>query len=62
MVGKDVPVALLRAVAEISDEELRQALTRLRSAEFLYEARVFPSLEYTFKHALTHDVAYGSVL
>ena len=62
MVGKDVPVALLQAVAETSDEELRQALTRLRSAEFLYEARVFPTLEYTFKHALTHDVAYGSVL
>jgi predicted ATPase len=62
VVGKDVPIALLRAVAEISDEELRQALTRLRSAEFLYEARVFPTLEYTFKHALTHDVAYGSVL
>jgi predicted ATPase len=62
VVGKDVPIALLRAVAEISDEELRQALTRLRGAEFLYEARVFPTLEYTFKHALTHDVAYGSVL
>ncbi len=28
----------------------------------LYEARIFPDLEYTFKHALTHDVAYGSVL
>src|SRR5205823_13334446 len=57
-----ISVALLQAVAETSDEELRQALTRLRSAEFLYEARVFPTLEYTFKHALTHDVAYGSVL
>jgi class 3 adenylate cyclase/tetratricopeptide (TPR) repeat protein len=62
VVGKDVPVALLRAIAEVSDEELRQALTRLRGAEFLYEAHVFPSLEYTFKHALTHDVAYGSLL
>ncbi|HEV8228168.1 MAG TPA: adenylate/guanylate cyclase domain-containing protein [Methylomirabilota bacterium] len=62
VVGKDVPVALLQAVAETPDEELRQALIRLRSAEFLYEARVFPTLEYTFKHALTQDVAYGSVL
>jgi class 3 adenylate cyclase/tetratricopeptide (TPR) repeat protein len=62
VVGKDVPVALLRAIADMSDEELRQALTRLRGAEFLYEARVFPKLEYTFKHALTHDVAYGSLI
>ena len=34
----------------------------LQAAEFLYEARLFPDLEYTFKHALTHDVAYGSLL
>ena len=35
---------------------------QLQAAEFLYEARLFPDLEYTFKHALTHEVAYGSVL
>jgi tetratricopeptide (TPR) repeat protein len=34
----------------------------LQSAEFLYEASLFPDPEYTFKHALTHDVAYGSLL
>ena len=62
VLGKDVPVALLRAIAEMSEVELRQALTRLRGAEFLYEARVFPQVEYTFKHALTHDVAYGGLL
>jgi predicted ATPase len=32
------------------------------AAEFLYEASLFPDLEYTFKHALTHEVAYGSLL
>ena len=36
-------------------------LTRLQAAEFLYETRLFPDLEYTFKHALTHEVAYGGV-
>ena len=37
-------------------------LARLQAAEFLYETRLFPELEYTFKHALTHEVAYGSLL
>ena len=38
---------------------VRAELTRLQAAEFLYETRLFPDLEYTFKHALTHEVAYG---
>jgi class 3 adenylate cyclase/tetratricopeptide (TPR) repeat protein len=62
VVGKDVPFAVLEAIAELPDEALRQALARLQAAEFLYEARLFPDLEYTFKHALTHEVAYGGVL
>ena len=37
-------------------------LGQLQAAEFLYETRLFPDLEYTFKHALTHEVAYGNVL
>ena len=39
-----------------------RGLTRLQASEFLYETSVFPDLEYTFKHALTHEVAYASVL
>jgi class 3 adenylate cyclase/tetratricopeptide (TPR) repeat protein len=62
VVGKDVPVALLAAVAELGDDALRAGLDELQTAELLYEARLFPDLEYTFKHALTHEVAYGSVL
>jgi predicted ATPase/class 3 adenylate cyclase len=62
VVGKDVPFVLLQAIADQSDEELRRGLTRLQSAEFLYETSLFPEIEYTFKHALTHEVAYGSVL
>jgi tetratricopeptide (TPR) repeat protein len=41
---------------------VRAELTRLQAAEFLYETRLFPDLEYTFKHALTHEVAYGGLL
>ena len=62
VVGKDVPFALLALVVEASEEELRRALAHLQAAEFIYEARIFPDLEYTFKHALTHDVAYESLL
>jgi tetratricopeptide (TPR) repeat protein len=62
VVGKDIPVVLLQAIAEPPEGELRAALGRLQAAEFLYETSLFPDLEYTFKHALTHEVAYGSLL
>jgi class 3 adenylate cyclase/tetratricopeptide (TPR) repeat protein len=62
VVGKDVAFALLQAIAELSDEALRGGLDRLRTAEFLYETGLFPDLEYTFKHALTHEVTYGGLL
>ncbi len=62
VIGKDVPVPLLLAIAEASENEVRAGLGRLQAAEFLYETRLFPDLEYTFKHALTHEVAYGSLL
>jgi len=57
-----VPLGLLQAISEIADEELHAAIGRLRAAEFLYEAEFFPDIEYTFKHALTNQVAYGSLL
>jgi transcriptional regulator with PAS, ATPase and Fis domain/tetratricopeptide (TPR) repeat protein len=62
VVGKDVPFALLQAVADLPDEALRRGLDRLEAAEFLYETHPSPDPEYTFKHALTHEVAYGSLL
>jgi tetratricopeptide (TPR) repeat protein len=62
VIGKDVPFSLLQAITELSAEELRRGLTHLQAAEFLYETSLFPDLEYTFKHALTHEVAYGSLL
>jgi class 3 adenylate cyclase/tetratricopeptide (TPR) repeat protein len=62
VVGKDVPLILLQVIAGENDEALREQLGHLQMAEFLYEARLFPDLEYTFKHALTHEVAYATVL
>jgi class 3 adenylate cyclase/tetratricopeptide (TPR) repeat protein len=62
VIGTEVPFALLQAIVELSEEELRRGLGALQGAEFLYETSLFPELEYTFKHALTHEVAYGSLL
>jgi class 3 adenylate cyclase/tetratricopeptide (TPR) repeat protein len=62
VIGKDVPFPLLQAIAALPEEALRGVLARLQAAEFLYEASLFPDLEYTFKHALTQEVAYGSLL
>ena len=62
VIGKDVPDTLLRAVADRSEDDLRRGLAGLQAAEFLYEVSLFPELEYTFKHALTHEVAYGGLL
>src|SRR5262249_11492362 len=62
VIGKDVPYPLLQAIAELPENALKQGLARLQAAEFLYETSLFPDSEYTFKHALTHEVAYGSLL
>lgn len=62
VIGKDVAVPLLEAVADQSADDVRRGLAQLQSAEFLYETSLFPELEYTFKHALTLEVAYQTLL
>jgi len=62
VIGKDVPLPLLLAVAEGPEAVVHQGLAALQAAEFLYEARFAPERVYTFTHALTHEVAYGSLL
>ena len=62
VIGTEVPLPLLQAIADLSEAVLHRGLTHLQAAEFLYETRLFPEPDYTFKHALTHEVAYGSLL
>jgi class 3 adenylate cyclase/tetratricopeptide (TPR) repeat protein len=62
VIGKDVPFALLQAIAELSDEALCRGLDHLQAAEFLYETGLFPDLEYSFKHALIQDVTYRGLM
>jgi class 3 adenylate cyclase/tetratricopeptide (TPR) repeat protein len=62
VIGTEVPLPLLQAIAELSEAALHGGLAHLQAAEFLYETRLFPEREFTFKHALTHEVAYSSLL
>src|SRR5262249_26396842 len=62
VIGHDIPLPLLRAIAELPEDIVQHGLARLQAGEFLYETRPVPEPAYTFKHALTHEVAYGSLL
>jgi predicted ATPase len=62
VIGTEVPLPLLQAIAERPEAALHGALAHLQAAEFLYETRLFPDHEYSFRHALTHEVAYASLL
>jgi class 3 adenylate cyclase/tetratricopeptide (TPR) repeat protein len=62
VIGTEVPLPWLQAIAELPEAELRRSLDYLQAAEFLYEKDLFADPEYTFKHALTQEVAYRSLL
>jgi tetratricopeptide (TPR) repeat protein len=62
VIGKDVPFRLLEAVADLPPHELHGAVSRLAAADLLLEAHLFPELELSFRHAITHEVTYASLL
>ena len=62
VIGREFPLSLLRQVIPQPEEELYRLLASLQRKEFLYEQPAFPEVEYIFKHALTQEVAYGTVL
>jgi class 3 adenylate cyclase len=62
VIGDEVPEALLERVAELDRDALRSGLRRLVQSEFLYEASLYPESEYAFKHPLTREVSYASLL
>jgi class 3 adenylate cyclase len=61
VIGRDFAFRILQSVTGMS-EELKSYLLNLQGLEFIYEKRLFPELEYIFKHALTQEVAYNSLL
>ncbi len=62
VIGHDVPFTLLYAISGLSETDVRALLGDLQVAEFLYTTHLFPDLQYTFTHSLTHNVAYNGVL
>ena len=67
VVGTEFKLGLVRKVLdlqsrEITREALEEMLSELQLAEFIYEQPASGDIEYIFKHALTHDVAYHSML
>ena len=62
VLGTEVPLPLLQAIAERPEDALQRSLTHLQAAEFLVETRLFPERTFTFQHALTHEVAYSNLL
>jgi class 3 adenylate cyclase/tetratricopeptide (TPR) repeat protein len=62
VIGKDTPLELLQAVTEWPQEALRRGLGMLEAAGFLEENREADQVAYAFRHALTHEVAYASLL
>lgn len=62
VIGKAFPWSLLVRVALQPEDALKSLLARLQAGEFIYEQPSFPEVEYSFKHGLTQEVAYGALL
>ena len=62
VIGRQFPASLVKQVVSQAEIDLYRVLALLQEKEFLYEQPAFPESEYIFKHALTQDVAYGTVL
>ena len=62
VIGREFSLSLLTQVTQEAEETLVPVLSRLQTAEFIYEQPAFPEVEYTFKHALTQDVSYNSLV
>lgn len=62
VIGREFSSSLLCKVVTEREDELHRLLSRLQTGEFVYEQPAFPEVEYIFKHALTQEVAYNSLL
>jgi class 3 adenylate cyclase/tetratricopeptide (TPR) repeat protein len=62
VIGDDVVETVLERVAALDRDALRSGIRHLMQSEFLYEASLYPHSEYAFKHPLTREVAYASLL
>ncbi len=61
VIGREFALRLLDRIVEAGDR-LGPMIEELRALELIYEKASHPELAFMFKHALTRDVAYDSVL
>lgn len=62
VVGREFSFHLLKQIVRVPEPDLQRQIANLQAAEFLYEQPAFPEVEYAFRHALTQEVAYNSLL
>jgi len=62
VIGSNIPITLLREVVDLSEPELQKLLAELKAAQFLYETPNPIYAQLKFRHALVHEVAYGSLI
>jgi len=53
---------LIKRVTELPEQELLSHLSMLKDSELLYERGIYPQSAYIFRHALTREVVYDSIL
>jgi class 3 adenylate cyclase/tetratricopeptide (TPR) repeat protein len=61
VIGREFTFRILQAISDMR-EDLKTELLNLQGLELIYEKSLLPELEYIFKHALTQEVAYNSLL
>jgi class 3 adenylate cyclase/tetratricopeptide (TPR) repeat protein len=61
-IEREFGYVLIKAVTELPEQELLSHLSVLTDAELLYERGIFPQSTFIFKHALTREVVYDSIL
>jgi predicted ATPase len=62
VIGREARLGLIRQLVPTVEPQLRRRLAELQASEFIYEQPAFPDSEYVFKHAVTQEVAYNSML
>jgi class 3 adenylate cyclase/tetratricopeptide (TPR) repeat protein len=62
VIEREFNYELLHKLMGISDQELLSCLSVLKDSELIYERGIYPQSSYIFKHALTQEVVYGSIL
>jgi adenylate cyclase len=62
VMGRESPMGLIRQVSSTGEAQLERTLSALQAGEFIYEQSAAAGIEYTFKHALTQEVTYNSLL